>query len=53
MQLVSKVETRQALYSFKSILEESSAIIISRGVLGLDVAPEKVWADLWLLPVPN
>ncbi|KAF5832362.1 pyruvate kinase [Dunaliella salina] len=41
-QIVAKLETRQALINFESILESASAIIVSRGVLGLDVAPEKM-----------
>ncbi len=36
------METRQALLNFKSILNECDGIIISRGNLGLDVAPEKM-----------
>ncbi|GLI68599.1 hypothetical protein VaNZ11_013069, partial [Volvox africanus] len=40
--LVAKVETRQALFNFRGILDASDGIIVSRGLLGLDVVPEKV-----------
>lgn len=40
--IVAKCETRQSLFNFKSILAAADGIIISRGNLGLDVAPEKM-----------
>ncbi|PNW77193.1 hypothetical protein CHLRE_10g426292v5 [Chlamydomonas reinhardtii] len=40
--LVAKVETRQALFNFRGILEAADGITISRGLLGLDCLPEKV-----------
>ncbi|KXZ56864.1 hypothetical protein GPECTOR_1g78 [Gonium pectorale] len=40
--LVAKVETRQALFNFRGILEAADGITVSRGLLGLDCVPEKV-----------
>ena len=37
-----QVENRAALYNFASIAAAADGIIISRGSLGLDVAPEKM-----------
>ncbi|GAB4821691.1 hypothetical protein N2152v2_008737 [Parachlorella kessleri] len=42
IKVVAKCETRQSLLNFRSISAAADAIIISRGNLGLDVAPEKV-----------
>ncbi|KAG1667784.1 hypothetical protein FOA52_010821 [Chlamydomonas sp. UWO 241] len=40
--IVAKIETREALLNFQSILSEADGIVISRGNLGLDVEPEKM-----------
>lgn len=40
--IMAKLETRQSLFSFKSIATEADGIIMSRGNLGLDVVPEKM-----------
>ncbi|KAG2497916.1 hypothetical protein HYH03_004180 [Edaphochlamys debaryana] len=40
--MVAKVETRQALFNFRGILDAADGITISRGLLGLDCVPEKV-----------
>ncbi|KAJ9527280.1 hypothetical protein QJQ45_025570 [Haematococcus lacustris] len=41
-QVVSKLETRLGLLNFQAIAEASAAVIVSRGMLGLDVAAEKM-----------
>lgn len=40
--LIAKVETRQSLMNFRSIIAEADGVIMSRGNLGLDVVPEKM-----------
>ncbi|KAF6256496.1 pyruvate kinase [Scenedesmus sp. NREL 46B-D3] len=40
--VLAKVETRQALLNFKGILAAADGIVMSRGNIGLDVAPEKM-----------
>ena len=42
VKIIAKVETRTALGQFKSILQYSDGIMMSRGNLGLDMAPEKI-----------
>ena len=37
-----QVENRQGLENFASIAARTDAVILSRGNLGLDVAPEKM-----------
>ncbi|WIA41090.1 hypothetical protein OEZ86_004721 [Tetradesmus obliquus] len=40
--ILAKVETRQALLNFRGILAAADGIVMSRGNIGLDVAPEKM-----------
>ncbi|WIA20835.1 hypothetical protein OEZ85_005187 [Tetradesmus obliquus] len=40
--VLAKVETRQGLLNFRGILAGADGIVISRGHIGLDVAPEKM-----------
>ncbi|PRW57775.1 pyruvate kinase isoform C [Chlorella sorokiniana] len=40
--VIAKCETRQSLFNFRTLVDASDAIIISRGNLGLDVVPEKM-----------
>eukprot|EP00775_Hariotina_reticulata_P009310 gene9310-9475_t len=40
--ILAKIETRQALLNFRGILATADGVILSRGNLGLDVAPEKI-----------
>jgi len=40
--ILAKVENQAALYNFASIATAADGVIISRGNLGLDVAPEKM-----------
>ncbi|KAK9811564.1 hypothetical protein WJX72_005997 [[Myrmecia] bisecta] len=40
--IIAKVENRQALNNFSSIATMADGVILSRGNLGLDVAPEKM-----------
>ena len=40
--MVAKLESRQSLFNFQSILQEADGLIISRGNLGLDIVPEKM-----------
>ena len=42
VQAVLQVENRAALYNFASIATAADGIVLSRGNLGLDVAPEKM-----------
>ena len=42
VKIIAKVETRQALLAFKSILAAADGIMLSRGNLGLDCLPEKM-----------
>ena len=42
MQLLAKLESRQALFNFQTIADVSDGLIMSRGNLGLDVLPEKM-----------
>ena len=42
LQVLAKLESRQALYAFKDIAYASDGVIMSRGNLGLDVVPEKM-----------
>eukprot|EP01026_Neomeris_dumetosa_P032176 TRINITY_DN2549_c0_g1_i2.p1 TRINITY_DN2549_c0_g1~~TRINITY_DN2549_c0_g1_i2.p1 ORF type:complete len:625 (+),score=95.03 TRINITY_DN2549_c0_g1_i2:100-1875(+) len=41
-QIIAKVESRVALFNFKSILTNCDAIMCSRGNLGVDCIPEKI-----------
>eukprot|EP00878_Enallax_costatus_P008141 GHUV01008513.1.p1 GENE.GHUV01008513.1~~GHUV01008513.1.p1 ORF type:complete len:786 (+),score=206.32 GHUV01008513.1:278-2635(+) len=40
--VLAKIETRQALLNFRGILATADGIVLSRGHMGLDVAPEKM-----------
>eukprot|EP00882_Tetradesmus_deserticola_P000941 GHRQ01001021.1.p1 GENE.GHRQ01001021.1~~GHRQ01001021.1.p1 ORF type:complete len:630 (+),score=269.85 GHRQ01001021.1:216-2105(+) len=40
--VMAKVETRQSLLNFRGILAAADGIVISRGNIGLDIAPEKM-----------
>jgi len=40
--VIAKVETRQALLAFRSILSAADGVMLSRGNLGLDCLPEKM-----------
>lgn len=42
MQLLAKLESRMALVNYMSIVASADGTIMSRGNLGLDVAPEKM-----------
>ena len=39
---LSQIEDASALYEFDSISEEADGLVLSRGNLGLDIAPEKM-----------
>ncbi|BDA44759.1 probable pyruvate kinase 2, cytosolic [Coccomyxa sp. Obi] len=41
VKIIAKVENVQALHNFDSIVAAADAVVLSRGNLGLDVAPEK------------
>ncbi|EIE21536.1 Phosphoenolpyruvate/pyruvate domain-containing protein [Coccomyxa subellipsoidea C-169] len=41
VKIIAKVENLQALQNFDSIVAAADAVVLSRGNLGLDVAPEK------------
>eukprot|EP00879_Flechtneria_rotunda_P010736 GHRR01011218.1.p1 GENE.GHRR01011218.1~~GHRR01011218.1.p1 ORF type:complete len:534 (+),score=126.26 GHRR01011218.1:418-2019(+) len=40
--VLAKIETRQSLLNFRGILSLADGVIVSRGNIGLDVAPEKM-----------
>lgn len=40
--VLAKIETRQSLLNFTTILPEADGVVLSRGNLGLDVLPEKM-----------
>ena len=42
LQLLAKLESRQALFNFQTIADVADGLIMSRGNLGLDVLPEKM-----------
>lgn len=40
--IVSKIETKKGLQNFSDILHESNAIMVARGDMGVEIAPERV-----------
>ena len=40
--IVSKIETKKGLLNFPDILHESNAIMVARGDMGVEIAPERV-----------
>ena len=52
--VISKIENHQGLYNYDEILKVSDGIMVARGDLGMEVAPEKVFVcQKWIIDKAN